>query len=99
MKPMSGTADSDPLLQAENLRLAEQVRALSGRDQLLRETAPWRDATPEERLAETWRLCSLVPWMQSLWPEEVRIRAVQREPLPASALAILENLKRTGAGR
>ena len=89
----------DPLLQAENLRLTEQVRALSGDQQLVREAAPWRDATPEERLAETWRLCSLVPWLQSLWPEDVRVRAEQPEPLPASALAILENLKRAGTGK
>ncbi len=87
------------LLQAGNLRLAEQVRAMSGDEQLLRETAPWRDATPEERLAETWRLCSLVPWLESLWPEDVRARAEQPEPLPESAMAILESLKRAGAGR
>jgi len=41
-------------LQAENQRLAEQVRTLSGEDHLRREAAPWRDATPEERVAETW---------------------------------------------
>jgi hypothetical protein len=93
------SAGPDPLLQAENVRLAEQVRAMSGDEQLLRETAPWRDATPEERLAETWRLCSLLPWLESLWPEDVRARAEQPDPLPASALAILENLKRAGAGR
>jgi hypothetical protein len=96
---MSRAVGHDPLLQAENLRLTEQVRALSGDQQLARETAPWRDATPEERLAETWRLCSLLPWLQSLWPEDVRARAEQPEPIPASALAILENLKRAGIGR
>lgn len=99
METMPGTADTDLLLQAENHRLTEQVRALSGREQLLRETAPWRDATPEERLAETWRLCSLLPWLQSLWPEDVRARAEQPEPLPASVLAILESLKRAGEGK
>jgi hypothetical protein len=91
---MSSRASLDRQLQAENLRLAEQVRTMSGDDHRQREAAPWRDATPEERLAETWRLCSLVPWLQSLWPEEVRARVEQREPLPASALAILEDLKR-----
>jgi hypothetical protein len=63
---MSSGAGFDPLLQVENLRLAEQVRDLSGDQHLVRETAAWRDATPEERLAETWRLCSLLPWLQSL---------------------------------
>jgi len=94
---MSNAAAPQPPLQAENLRLAEQVRTMSGDEHLARETATWRDATPEERLAETWRLCALVPWLQSLWPEEVRARAEQPEPLPASTLAILENLKRAGA--
>jgi len=83
-------------LQAENLRLAEQVRTLSGDAQLLRETAPWRDANPEERVAETWRLAALVPWFRSLWPEEVRLRADAPEPLPADTLAVLERLKRSG---
>ena len=94
---MSGTPETN--LQAENLRLAEQVRVLSGDDHLRREAAPWRDATPEERLAETWRLCALVPWFRSLWPEDVRVRADAPESLPASTMAILERLKQAGEGR
>jgi len=83
-------------LQAENLRLAEQVRVLSGDIHVRREATPWRDATPEERLAETWRLCALVPWFRSLWPEDVRARADAPESLPASTMAILERLKKSG---
>jgi len=91
---LSGVSEAN--LQAENLRLAEQVRALSGDEHIRREAAPWRDATPEERLAETWRLCALVPWFRSLWPADVRARADAPEPLPPSTLEILERLKREG---
>ncbi len=84
-------------LEAENLRLAEQVRAMSGEAALRREAALWRDATPAERVAETWRLCGLV--FRSLWPDDVRARADTPEPLPASTLAILERMKRQGDGR
>ena len=91
---MAGPPESN--LQAENLRLAEQVRVLSGDDHLRREAEPWRAATPEERVAETWRLCALVPWFRSLWPEDVRARADAPESLPASTMAILERLKLSG---
>jgi len=86
-------------LQAENSRLAEQVRALSGDEYVRREAAVWRDATPEERVAETWRLCALVPWFRSLWPEDVRTRADAPDALPANTLAILERLKQEGEKR
>ena len=91
---MSGTLEAN--LQVENLRLAEQVRASSGDVHLRREAEPWRDATPEERVAETWRLCALVPWFRSLWPEDVRARADAPESLPDSTIAILERLKKSG---
>jgi hypothetical protein len=96
---MAGAGTPEANLQAENLRLAEQVRALSGDEHIRREAGPWRDATPEERVAETWRLCALMPWFRSLWPEEVRARADGHEPLPASTLAILERMKQAGDGR
>ena len=94
---MAGTPDVS--LQAENLRLAEQVRVLSGDDHVRREARPWRDATPEERVAETWRLCALVPWFRSLWPADIRARADAPESLPVSTLVILERLKQAGEAR
>ena len=54
---MDPAASPEATLQRENRRFAEQIRSLSGEDHLRREAAPWRDATPEERVAETWRLC------------------------------------------
>jgi len=91
---MAGTPDGS--FRTENLGLAEQVRMLSGSDHLRREAEPWRNATPEERVAETWRLCALVPWFRSLWPEDVRARADAPEALPPSTVAILERLKQAG---
>ena len=91
---MAGTPDAN--FQAENLRLAEQIRMLSGFDHIRREAKPWRDATPAECVAETWRLCALVPWFRSPWPEDVRARADEPESLPAGTVAILEWLKQTG---
>jgi len=93
---MAGTDSPSATSQAENLRLAEQVRVLSGDYHLRREVEPWRDATPEERLQETWRLCALVPWFRSLWPIDVRARADAHESLPANTLAVLEWLKQAG---
>jgi hypothetical protein len=96
---MVGSGTREASLQAENLRLAEQVRVLSGDDHIRREAMVWRDATPEERVAETWRLCALVPWFRSLWPDDVRARADVVESLPASTMAILERLKQAGEAK
>jgi hypothetical protein len=96
---MSWTGQNASDLHAQNRRLAAQVDAFSGDDHIRAEAAPWRDATPEERLAATWKLCQLVPWFRSLWPEDVRRRADEPEPLPPSTLALLERLKQSGSGR
>ncbi len=90
---MDPAALPEATLQRENRRLAEQIRSLSGEDHLRREAAPWRNATAEERVAETWRLCALVPWFRSLWPADVRARAETPEPLPADTVTILERMK------
>jgi hypothetical protein len=93
---MPRKADLGVNLARENERLAAQVRALSGDEHIRREAAPWCDATPAERIAATWRLCALVPWFRSLWPEDVRQRAEQSDPLPAHTLALLKRLKQAG---
>ena len=93
---MAGKANLGPDLATENKRLAAQIDALSGDDHIRREAAPWRDATPEQRVAATWHLCALVPWFRSFWPEDVRQRADQPDPLPADTVALLESLKQAG---
>jgi len=96
---MAGPGTPELNLQAENLRLAEQVRALSGDEHIRREAAPWRDATPAERVAETWRLCALVPWFPIALARG-RARARRRaRAAAASTLAILERFKQVGDGK
>jgi hypothetical protein len=96
---MASAGSAEVGLQAENLRLQEQVRAFSGDEHVHREAECWREATPEERVAETWRLCALLPWFRSLWPDDVRRRADVPEPLPRETLALLERLKQEGDQR
>ena len=54
-------------LQAENLRLAEQVQAFSGDDHLRREAAPWRRL----RRKSAWRRLgvSALSWISSATKE------------------------------
>jgi len=80
----------------QNARLLAQAEMFASDEHVLAEAARWRDASPEERLAETWRLCAMVPWFQALWSDEVRARAQRPEPLPADTLALLENMVERG---
>jgi len=65
-------------------------------EHVLAEAARWRDATPEERLAETWRLCAMVPWFRALWSDDVRARAERPDPLPPDTVALLERMVAQG---
>jgi len=82
--------------QPENARLLAQVEMFASDPHLLAEAARWRDASPEERLAETWRLCNLVPWFQALWNDDIRERAARADPLPADTVALLERMMAQG---
>jgi len=70
-----------------------QVAAFSSDDHLRVEAARWRDVAPSERVAETWRLCGILPWLSALWSPEVRARAGRPEPLARDAVEILERMK------
>lgn len=93
MKPSIEETARLAVLEVENARLMKQVEAMSGDAHILREAAPWRDATPEERLTATWALSRLVPWFRAQWPADVAERACRREPLPADTLALLERMR------
>ena len=80
----------------ENRRLLAQAEMFASVEHLESEVARWRDATPEERLAEPWRLCAMVPWFQALWTDEVRERAARPDPLPADTIALLERIVAQG---
>jgi hypothetical protein len=77
----------------ENRRLLAQAEAFASDELIVSEAARWRDASPQERLVETWRLSTMVPWFRSLWSPELRARADQPEPLPADAMALLARMK------
>ena len=80
-------------LERENRRLAAQVAEMSGTGHLEREVAPWRNATPEERLAAVVELCAAVPALRELWSAEVAARAETPEPMPGDTLRILERMR------
>jgi len=81
---------------SNNARLLAQAAMFGSDDQLVAEAARWRDASPEERLAETWRLCAMVPWFEALWSDDVRERASHPEPLPPDTVALLERMVAQG---
>lgn len=80
----------------ENARLLAQAEVFASDDHIRAEAARWRDVSPEERLAETWRLCAMVPWFQALWPDDLRARPLQPEALPDDTIALLERMKANG---
>ena len=81
-------------LDEANALIEAQRAALSGDDHVRREVAPWRDATPAERLAAFAALCrDSLAWLSRLTPEE-RERALARDPLPEDSLAILRAMRR-----
>ena len=87
-----------PVMAADrdNARLLAQAAMFGSDDQLVAEAARWRDASPEERLAETWRLCGMIPWFQALWSDDVRERAGRPELMPADTIALLERMVAQG---
>jgi hypothetical protein len=81
-------------LAEANALLAAQRAALSGDDHVRREVAPWKDATPAERLAALAALCrDSVAWLSQLDPEQLD-RALASDPLPDDAIAILRAMRR-----
>jgi hypothetical protein len=90
-------ADRDSFAR-ESARLLAQAELFSSDGFLMEEAVRWRDVTPERRLAETWRLCSLVPQLRKNWPPDVQRRAAEPSPLPSDVVALLERMKQTGSG-
>lgn len=80
----------------ENARLLAQADAFATDEHIREEASRWREASPAQRLAETWRLAGLFPWFRSMWSEELRERAAEPDPLPRETLALLERMKMHG---
>jgi hypothetical protein len=80
-------------LGAANRRLEAQRAMLTGDDHVRREVAPWRDASPNERLAAAAALCrDAVRWLDRLAGDELE-RALAPDPLPDDAAPILRALR------
>ncbi len=84
---MRSLGDANALIEA-------QRAALSGDDHVRREVAPWRDATPAERLAALDALCrDTIRWLSRLAPDQLD-RALAPDPLPEDTLALLGAMRR-----
>jgi hypothetical protein len=81
-------------LTEANALLAAQRAALSGDGHVRREVALWIDATPAERLAALDALCrDSIAWLSRLDPDQLD-RALEPDPLPDDAVAILRAMRR-----
>jgi hypothetical protein len=79
----------------EELALLErQVAHFASDDHIRAEVAVWRDATPEERLAELAEMCAASEHFLDLAEAEGRAVPYEREPLPQSSIAMLAALRR-----
>jgi hypothetical protein len=87
--------DDRDALDRENQRLLAQASRFADGESGRVEAERWQGRTPEERLAETWRLCGMVPWYRKHWPPEVRKRAHRAAP-PPEVIALLERMRRHG---
>lgn len=67
-------------------------------DHLRREAAPWRDASPEERLAAVAEMCAAGDYFLSQLDPETLERVLRPVPLPDDTIAILMALRQSAAG-
>jgi hypothetical protein len=78
----------------EQLAMLERQRAYFASDDLIRErAAPWIGASPEERWIEVKGMCEWAETCLENLPADAGERARNREPLPASTIALLESLQ------
>lgn len=78
----------------EMLAKLEAQRAYFASDaHIRREVEVWRDATPEERLAEVASMCAAGDAFLARQDPETLERLLRREPLPADTIEILAALR------
>jgi hypothetical protein len=83
------------MITAEQRAVLERQIAYFRSDERIRdEVAPWRDSTPEERLAELAAMCRTSLHFTEQHSPEVQERAMWREPLADDTIALLEAMKR-----
>jgi hypothetical protein len=78
------------------LEMLEAQRAhFASDDHLRREVAPWRDASPEERLAAVAEMCAAGDHFLSQLAPETLERVLRPTPLPDDTIAILIALRKS----
>jgi hypothetical protein len=83
----------------EMLALIEAQRAyFASDDHLRREAEPWRDASPEERLAAVAEMCAAGDYFLSQLDPETLERVLRPVPLPEDTIAILRALRQSTPG-
>jgi hypothetical protein len=82
------TAEMHALLEAQRAYFASD-------DHLRREVEPWRDASPEERLAAVAEMCAAGDYFLSQLDPETLERVLRPVPLPDDTIQILMALRRT----
>ena len=81
----------------EMLAMLERQREyFSSDDHIRREVEPWRDSTPEERLAELAEMCAAGDFFLSRMDPAQLERVLQPEPLPEDTISILMALRQSG---
>ena len=73
--------------------LRAQVEHFTSPEHVRREVAPWRDSTPEERLAELDRMCEVADQQLAQLPPEQLERALARDPLSGESIRLLTALR------
>ena len=82
-------------LEEQNAILARQVAYFASDDHIRDEVAPWRDASPEERLAMAAQMSEENRAMLDRLPMETVERLWKLRELPADTVAILEKLRKS----
>jgi hypothetical protein len=67
-------------------------------DHIRREVEPWRDASPEERLAAVAEMCTAGDYFLSQLDPDALERVLQPVPLPDDTIAILMALRQSTSG-
>jgi hypothetical protein len=84
---------------SEMLALLEAQRSyFASDDHIRREVEPWRDASPEERLAAVAEMCAAGDYFLSRLDPETLERVLQPVPLPDDTIQILMALRQTTTG-
>jgi hypothetical protein len=80
----------------EMLALLEAQRAYFASDEhIRRELEPWRDASPEERLAAVSEMCAAADYFLSQLDSLTLERVLRPAPLPDDTIEILMALRRS----